>query len=66
MFFKSSLLFMSVSNLIWININNEHEKTHVNFSFDIMLMGREKEWNSYKDLLGKSIGKRVVVKKKMR
>ncbi len=38
MFSKSSLLFTSMSNLI-SNINNEH----VNFLFDIMLMGRENE-----------------------
>ncbi len=48
LFFNSSSLFMSISKLIWININITDTKRHILICFFIsMLMGKRKEWGSY-------------------
>jgi hypothetical protein len=47
-FSNSSSLFMSLSNLIWINVNIIDMKIHMLICLFIsMLVGREKEWGSY-------------------
>jgi hypothetical protein len=49
MLFSNSLLFMSMSNLILINILFMDMRRHMLISLFIsMLMDREKEWDSYK------------------
>jgi hypothetical protein len=54
--FSSSLL-MSMSNLIWVNINIMDIKKHMLISLFIsMLVGKEKEWDGYK-IQGKTIWK---------
>jgi hypothetical protein len=49
MVFKNSLLFMSMSNLILINLHFMGMKRHILIYFFIcMLVDREKELDSYK------------------
>jgi hypothetical protein len=47
--FNNSSLIMSMSNLIWFNINFiAHEKTHVNLFFHIHVGGyKKREWDNY-------------------
>jgi hypothetical protein len=50
MFSNSSSLFISMSNLIWIDVNTMDMKRHVLiFLLISMLLGREKKWDRYKD-----------------
>jgi hypothetical protein len=50
MVFNNSLLFMSISNLIPININIMDVKRHKLICIFIsMLVGKEKKWGNYKD-----------------
>jgi len=48
MIFNNSSLFMSMSNLIQINVHFMDMKRHVNFFLISMLMDREKERDSFK------------------
>jgi hypothetical protein len=48
--FNNSSLFMSMSNLISININIMDMKRHMLIChFISMLVNKEKKWNSYND-----------------